>query len=360
VRVCLVAPTCRDSAIPFGGGERYVEELASALSDRVETRLLSFGPREIRERPKPGLERIILRSWTRNPITPFAPGLRAAIRGFDVVHAFQYYTLPTFLALFLAKRQKSRTFVTDLGGGGWTPGYHVDQSRWIDMQLPLSKYAASAIEPRAAGQVILGGADLDIYQMRRTFEHDGGIVFLGRILPHKGIHLLIEALEPSRRLSVIGPAPDRDYLRQLKGLATGRSVEFLHGLSDQQVAHRLQAAMCLVHPTPVDGLGNAGANELLGLALIEAMACGCPVVASAAASLPEIVENGVTGLTVRAGDKSALREGIRSMADAPGRWRAFSVAGRERVESVFTWERTAIRCLAAYQPGAGAEANSAT
>ena len=149
MKVVLVSPTCADTEIAQGGGERYVEELAKALADRVETRLVSFGRERKRERPKPGLERVILKSWTRDPLTPFAPGLRKAIRGFDVVHCFQYYTLPTFLAAFFGHRQGSRVFVTDLGGGGWTPGYQIDQSRWIDGHLPISEYAATML-PAAA------------------------------------------------------------------------------------------------------------------------------------------------------------------------------------------------------------------
>ena len=60
--------------------------------------------------------------------------------------------------------------------------------------------------------------------------------------------------------------------------------------------------MALVHPTPVDERGSAGAHELFGLALVEAMARGCPVIAADAASLPEIVTPEVDGLL----DTSAL------------------------------------------------------
>ena len=67
---------------------------------------------------------------------------------------------------------------------------------------------------------------------------------------------------------------------------------------DAEVIERLGRAMALVHPTPVDASGSAGAHELFGLALVEAMARGCPVIASDAASLPEIVTPEVNGLLV--------------------------------------------------------------
>jgi len=349
MRVCLVAPTCRDSALPFGGGERYVEELARALAERCETRLVSFGPRAIRERPKPGLERLVLRSWTRNPLTPFAPGLRGAIRGFDVVHAFQYYTLPTFLAAFWGHRQRSRVFVTDLGGGGWTPGYQIDQSRWIDGHLPISEYAARSFPGRPRPhRVIYGGVDLDKFRMSDRPEHDGSVVFLGRLLPHKGIHFLMDAMAPDRPLHVIGPVGDPAYLSELRGRAQGKRVEFHHGLSDEEVVRYLRKAMVLVHPTPVDETGSARAHELLGLAVLEAMACGCPVIASRAASLPEIVDDGVSGLLVEPNDPKRIQEGIDTLAADSRLWSQLSAAARSGVEARFTWPLAAERCLAMY------------
>src|SRR5690606_8112873 len=132
VKIALVAPTCADSPVPRGGGERSVEALARALADRARVRLVSFARHARTERPRPGLERRILRSWTRDPVTPFSPRLASAIGHPDVLHLFQYHTLPTFLGAWIGHRRRARVVVTDLGGGGWTPGYQIDVSRWID------------------------------------------------------------------------------------------------------------------------------------------------------------------------------------------------------------------------------------
>ena len=349
MRVALVAPTCRDSAIPFGGGERYVEELARALAGSCEVRLISYGPRALRERPQPTLERVILKSWTSAPLTPYAPGLRRLLRDHDVIHAFQYYSLPTFLAARAGKRQGSRVFVTDLGGGGWTPAYQIDQSRWIDAHLPLSEYAASKLPGRPRPyHVIYGGVDLELFRMRERSEHDGSLVFLGRILPHKGIHFLIDAAPPDRAVHVIGPAADAGYLADLSRRAQGKRVTFHHGLSDAEVVGFLQRAMALVHPTPVDERGDAGAHELFGLALVEAMACGCPVIASNAASLPEIVQHGVTGFLLPPPDALAIAAAVGELAASRETWVRFSRESRDRVQTRFTWSEVAKRCSAAY------------
>ncbi len=349
MKVVLVSPTCADTEIAQGGGERYVEELAKALADRVETRLVSFGRERKRERPKPGLERVILKSWTRDPLTPFAPGLRKAIRGFDVVHCFQYYTLPTFLAAFFGHRQRSRVFVTDLGGGGWTPGYQIDQSRWIDGHLPISEYAATML-PRGRPKpvhVIYGGVDLEKFKMREKPEHDGSVVFLGRLLPHKGVHYLIDAMPPDRTLHVIGPIADETYLADLHRRAEGKRVEFHHGLSDEEVVGYLQQAMVYVHPTPVDENGSAGVNELLGLAVLEAMACGCPAVVTSVASLQEILADEAAGFEVPACDREALRQSIERTA-AEKEWWKLSRAARRVVEACFAWDLTAASCMVEY------------
>lgn len=360
LRVVLVSPTYFSPDSCIGGGERYVEELARALAKMAKVKLVSFGRRAFRERPEPGLERVILRSWTRDKMTPFSPRLARELRGADVVHAFQYYTLPTFLACWLGHRQGSRVFVTDLGGGGWTPGYQVDQSRWIDMHLPISQYAARNLPGRKRPFAVLyGGVDTEKYAMRPRPEHDGSVVFLGRILPHKGIHFLIEGLPEGVQLRVIGPVGDIAYLEKLRDLAVGKRVEFLHGLSDEEVIAHLQRAMVLVHPTPVDEHGEAGAAELFGLALVEAMACGCPVIASRVASLPEIVQHGANGLLIAPNSASEVREAVSSLRKGAVFFAVASANSREWVEREFSWKSVAFRWLAALGPRAGDDCRNA-
>ena len=174
------------------------------------------------------------------------------------------------------------------------------------------------------------------------------MVFLGRILPHKGIHHLIVGLPEDCPLQVIGPIGSADYLERLKRLAAGKQVAFLHGLSDAEIAGRLRRAAVLVHPTPTGPEGSAGANELLGLAVLEAMASNCPVVVSNAASLPELVVHETSGLIIPPNDPDAIRGAIRRVIADPGLWTALAVAARHRVEEKFVWPKVVERCLRAY------------
>lgn len=334
----------------LGGGERFAEELARAMSEREEVKLVSFGPRAFRERPGPRFERVVLKSWTRDRFTPFSPALFRELRGAGVIHCHQYHVMPTFLAALQGRLQGSRVFVSDLGGGGWTPGYQIDPSRWIAGHLPISVYAARSLTAgNRRHRVIYGGVDAARYPMRPEPAHDGSVVSLGRVLPHKGVHLLIEGLPAGVPLHVVGPQTDPDYARRLRALAAGRDVRFQGALPDEEVIALLGRAMALVHPTPVDAAGSAGVNELFGLALVEAMARGCPVIASDAASLPEIVEDGETGLLVPPNDPAAAGRAIERLRDDPPLWRRMSAAARRRVEERFTWSRVADRCLEAYE-----------
>jgi glycosyltransferase involved in cell wall biosynthesis len=115
----------------------------------------------------------------------------------------------------------------------------------------------------------------------------------------------------------------------------------------------LGRAMALVHPTPLDESGSAQAHELFGLALVEAMARGCPVIASDAASLPEIVAPEVNGLLVPPNRPEAIQETLLRLRRDPDLWLRLALGARRTVEERFTWERVVDRCLEVYAEGMG-------
>jgi glycosyltransferase involved in cell wall biosynthesis len=78
------------------------------------------------------------------------------------------------------------------------------------------------------------------------------------------------------------------------------------------------------------------------------MACGCAAVVSRAGSLPELIEEGVSGFAVRPGDPGTLRSWIAELLDNPTRWAGVSRAATLRVQSEFTWARVAKRCMESY------------
>ncbi len=137
--------------------------------------------------------------------------------------------------------------------------------------------------------------------------------FVGRLDERKGIPLLMEAWtkliagapEPRPILRIAGTGPLRDTLRAWQlALPHPGSVELLGWVDDMPELYR--TLDLLVCPSRYEGFG---------LAAAEAMACGRPVIATHVSSLPEIVQDGVTGLLTPPGDANALRAALSSLID---------------------------------------------
>jgi len=162
------------------------------------------------------------------------------------------------------------------------------------------------------------------------------VAFLGRMVPCKGPHLAIEAARaagvPLKLAGEIQPQ-FRDYWdEQVRPRIDGREVEYL-GEADRALKNELLSrARALLFPIEWE--------EPFGLVLVEAMACGTPVLAFAGGAVEEIVRNGVNGWICRDLDEMASR--IRSVDVPPARCRAY-------VDAHFSVERMADDYLRVYE-----------
>ncbi len=351
MKVLLTSPALFGDAGVYGGGERYATELARAVATKLGSATLyaagghdatrQDGPLTIRVR-RPWLR---LRGQAHNPLPR---GLWRAVAQADVVHCFQQHIALTSAALAMARLRRIPRFVTDLGGGGWDVSSYVDTTAWCTGLLHLSRYAAAVAgrESDARDAVLYGGS-----APQAARRQDGRtVLFVGRLLPHKGADVLVEAAEPGWEVVLCGRSYDRRYFDELKALAAGRRLAFLLSASDQDLEHAYaDAAVVVVPSVATDRYGRATVvTELLGLVAIEAMARGIPVVTSRVASLPEIVEDGVTGLLVPPGDAPALREAVRGLLADPIRRATMGQAARRRAAERFTWTAAADVAVAAY------------
>jgi colanic acid/amylovoran biosynthesis glycosyltransferase len=159
------------------------------------------------------------------------------------------------------------------------------------------------------------------------------------------------------RLRFVGDGPDRAELERLAAaLGLGERVEFLGQRTRAEVVALLGDADVLVAPSVPTAEGK---REGLPVVLIEAMAAGVPVVASHLSGIPELVEDGVTGLTVTPGDSTALADAIGRLAADPALRSRLAEAGRARVAADFDLDTNARRLIglfAASQAGRGAGA----
>jgi glycosyltransferase involved in cell wall biosynthesis len=244
-------------------------------------------------------------------------------------------------------------FVSDLGGGGWDVSAYISTDRWYDGHLHISQYSRHVFghdsEPRA--RVIGGGVDASKFSPDPKVVRDGGVLFVGRLLPHKGIFDLMAALPKSLPLTVVGPRPNQIIGQSLAVAAEGKTVTFKYGLDDAALVHEYRRARCVVLPsvyrTP-DGQVTT-VPELLGQTLLEGMACEAPVLCTQVASMPEVVEDGVSGFVVRPNDPAALADRLSWFFANPDAARRMGAAGRKRVLEHFTWPAVANRCLDAYR-----------
>jgi glycosyltransferase involved in cell wall biosynthesis len=357
IRIVHLAPTPFGLAGLFGGGERYPLELARSLARDVECDLVTFGP-------NPGVvyEPSGLRIRTLTPVRylgghpahPLPAALLGAIGQADIVHTHQMRSTPSRLAAVACRAMGKQVVVTDhgLGGGGWGGLL----PRLFHRFLTVSQHSADLLAaPPEKTRVIYGGADPDRFHPDPA-DVRSGVLFVGRLTPHKGVDRLITALPTDAELTCVGTGghdrqlPESGYGTLLRHLATGRRVGFLDAVPDDELPLLYRRAQVFVLPSvDVTCYGRRIAiSELLGLSMLEAMASGTPVICSRLGGLPEVVRDGETGFLVTPGDVGELRDrlctllGDRRLALRMGR------AARETVLERFTWSACAARCLAEY------------
>jgi glycosyltransferase involved in cell wall biosynthesis len=186
--------------------------------------------------------------------------------------------------------------------------------------------------------------------------HRSGVLFVGRLTPHKGVDRLIRALPAGAELTIVGARghdpqlPARDYPLLLRRLSHNRDVTFAGAVPETQLSDMYRRAAVFVLPTVRrDCYGREfRIAELLGLSVLEAMASGTPVVASRLDALPEVVRDGETGFLVTPGDVEELRDRLAQLLADPRLAAHMGSRGRELALNQFTWDACARRCLAAY------------
>ena len=363
MKVLHVSPTYFGEESVIGGGERYAYELARAMSRRHETLLLSFAGaarsfrdgelrvEHLRRRPSGGLD-----------LSALSPGFLRWIRWTDVIHCHQVHTASTNAAVMWGRLFGKPTFVTDLGGGErYALSYHLPILRWPRAFLLISEYSRRlALEAPARRrpnrlEVVYGGVDAERFSPGRA-EAGGGALFVGRLVSHKGIDVLIEAVDGTFALDVVGRVFDPLYFADLRERSFGKAVRFHTSVDDAELVERYRRALVTVLPSVYeDSYGRrTRVPELLGLAALESLACGTPAIVTDVASLPELVRDGITGFVVPPNDAKAIRERIHYLSAHPERAAEMGRRGREDVLARFTWDGAAARCEAAYLGEGGA------
>jgi glycosyltransferase involved in cell wall biosynthesis len=337
-----------------GGAERYALELARHMANETPTTLVSFGERD-REEMRGQLKiRVFGNPWyvRKQRDNPISLSLVSELRKADVVHCHQQHVLTSSLAALACKLSQRRVFVSEMGGGGWDVSAYISTNRWYRGHLHLSEYSRKIYGQAgiSGAHVISGGVDTDKFSPDETVKRDGTVLFVGRLLPHKGIDDLVNALAPDMSLEIIGHSYDARYLADLKALSKDKQVIFRHDCDDEALVQAYRKALCVVLPSVYKNMYGEETRvpELLGQTLLEGMACGTPAICTDVASLPEVVADGITGFVVPAHDVAALGQKLVWLREHPRETKEMGRAARQRVLERFTWPRVVRRCLEIY------------
>jgi glycogen synthase len=163
------------------------------------------------------------------------------------------------------------------------------------------------------------------------------LAFVGRLVRQKGVDVLIAAMKllddrfPDLHLAIAGDGDERPALEaQAAQLGLAIRIAFVRTLSHDAVYRFLAEADLVVMPSRI---------EPFGLVALEAAQMARPIVASAVDGLPEVVDDGQTGLLVPPDDPAALAQAIAVLLDDPRRARALGAAGQRRAGTLFAWDR---------------------
>lgn len=209
--------------------------------------------------------------------------------------------------------------------------------------------------PPAAVEVIYRGLPEDalavgadqVEAVRRELDvgrHYPVLLTVGRLVPQKGQRYLIDAMpeilraHPRAQLLIVGMGFLEPKLRaQVDALGLRSSVRFLGRRED--VPALMSAADIFVFPSLFEGLG---------VSLLEACASGLPCVASNVGPLPEVIEDGVTGVLVPSQDPRSLAEAISRLGSDKDLMRRYGEAARARVRRTFQIDRSIAQLEALY------------
>jgi glycosyltransferase involved in cell wall biosynthesis len=394
------------------GGRRRGEPARESVSPRVVIHRVSQGQRALHE----ALVRVI---GARNPAKPYFASQRYYRRYWrqvaqalpasapDVIHL---HGLLQHVAALRASSPEAK-LVLHMHGESLAQLDHNTverQLRDVDLVVACSEFISEAIRGRFPEHAdrcttLYNGVDVERFSPAdgppRSAGRPGRLLYVGRISPEKGIHVLLEAFErvraahPTCQLRMIGQpellpysfvvGPSRDALvselsgfyrptptgRLAHGLLFGRSsylralrstlspethaaAEFAGGLPHAELPECYRAADVFVFPSVWE--------EAFGVPVIEAMACGLPVVATRGGAFREIVEEGQTGLLVPRGDAAALSDAICQLLADPEGAAAMGQRGRARVLERFSWDRLSDMLEAYYASPKGRNVSNRT
>ena len=286
-------------------------------------------------------------------LSPFI-GFKLLRKGYDTLMIDEMTAPQTWMTGFLGFRNRPRVVVLIHMLKSANPSLGLSRLFWYPIERLLLRRADLVILnshhtlqaalrlgiERSKARVIYPGYELFGAPKQRKKKPGTPLrlLFVGTFEPHKGIHVLLEALHHFRApivLDILGkpPASSRYASRLQKALAAlGRDQEVrFHGeVARDRIGQFYEKADALVLPS---------LYEAFGIVLLEAMALGLPAIASRTGGIPEIIEEETSGLLVPQGNPYALALAIERIDTEPGLLERLSSGALERIRGFQPWEK---------------------
>ncbi len=174
-----------------------------------------------------------------------------------------------------------------------------------------SNYCVSTGNVAGNWHTVYNAIDFSLYQTAQQVAHSAPLMFLGRLDKIKGAHTAIAVAKASgHQLILAGNIPhtadNLEYFKtEIEPLIDGEQIKYVGALNDEEKNYWLKQAKALLFPIEWD--------EPFGIVMIEAMACGTPVIAFSRGSVPEVVKNGINGFIVA--DANEMRDKLMEITD---------------------------------------------
>jgi len=222
-------------------------------------------------------------------------------------------------------------------------------------QFIRERVVATSRVPRERISILTNVVDADLFRPDPREPNRSGILFVGRIAAEKGIAPLIEAMvavtrqSPETVLSIAGPSQDGtergSYLQSCRNLVARlgleQNVRFVGAVPNRELPDLLRRSRVLTVPSVW--------GEPLGVVVLEGLACGIPVVASRVGGIPELIDEGRTGLLVRPADPEALGRALLSALNDDSLQGQAATGGPAAVARHHTWNAVSERLQSIYR-----------
>jgi glycosyltransferase involved in cell wall biosynthesis len=203
----------------------------------------------------------------------------------------------------------------------------------VPSTFSLNTFVESGVSLRKM-KVVPYGVDLNtFYPSAKRIDDEFQILFVGNVTVRKGIGYLVDAfrkLNCGRKHLVLAGSISSELESFINELGRDGNVSVMGSVQQQRLKDVMSTSHVMVLPSVEDGFG---------LVMAQAMACGCPVIASRNTGGQDLFTDGVEGFIVPIRDSSAIADRLQMLADAPALRARMSEAAVQRVKSIGGWDQ---------------------